>query len=663
MSHKRVSQLTELTAAEMASGDLFYVIDVSAKEGKKATANQLGAYLNASGSFSVVLADTASYVLGSNVHGSVETSSYSLFAAASVSSSWASRSLSASYSETASFAMNSSVGSTISASWASASISASWANVAGTAATATTATALSYPNTSTASYAITAGNVISSSYANTASYIANTGTTIATASYSIRSGYSDTSGLANVSLELIYPNVSTASYAIVAENFVYNHYIDYGIFLATTQSVSSSKLDLVDVSSSLGIEKQTNVTVVGTVIVPWTSSVVVDELLTLKLKSLDTGTETVIDETPIYFDVSRTVNDWSSLMSGSMKIPYSLEGSSSMLGNYSIFVTSSANIRIDSSRTNRFNLSSLSDSLTVSVGDEILFQVYPIEGVPITFYTGSHEGPFIDYRNGMLSSGSQNIESVDIRNTGATNVLYVWSLPNLRIFDCGKNSSITSLTGMPDTLVTLSCDSCSISNILSLSNTTMSYFHCGYNNLASLPSLPTSLSFLNCEGNNLTSISGLPNTMSYLKASENLIDSLPSSFPSGLTQLYLDNNQILFMPSILPDSILTMSVANNVSLTSWLSTLPTYLERFVIDNTSLTNLPTIPPSMSYLSAVSCSLSENSINTICSQSIVNGLTDGVLNFVGQSISGSTYANYVTPLTMLYGWTVEYDSITP
>jgi hypothetical protein len=653
MAHKRVSQLTELTAAEVASGDLFYVIDVSAREGKKLTADQLGTYLNASGSFTVVQADTASYVLGANVHGTVVSASFAGASVASISASWASASLSSSYAITASFAMNSTVGSTTSASWASASLSASWAGRAGVALSSLTAAALVYPNTSTASFAIKA------QLADTASYV---NVSVTSASYANRSGFAATSDLADVALEMVYPNISTASYAITAENFVYNHYIDYGIFLSTTQSISASQLDWVEVSSSTGQARQTNVRAIGTVIVPYTSSVAVNETLTLKIKSRDTGDETTLDATPIYYDVSRTLNAFGTLLSGSLKVPFSLEGSASMLGEYTAFVTGSSwRIPIEPTRTTRFNLSSLSDTINVSIYEPPLFQVSPEQAVPITFYTGSHEGPFTNYRNEMLATGSALIDDVSVRNQGVTSIRYVWSLQNLTILDCGRNSLITSLKGMPDTLVTLSCDSCSIESMSPLDNATgMTYLHCGQNSLTSLPTLPISLSFLNCGDNLLTSISGLPETMSYLNAEDNLIATIPSDIPYGTTDLYLGTNQLPSFFPILPESLLTMSIFNNPIVTIG-STFPAALGWIdSYDISSLSTFPTLPASLLYLNVTSCSLTQGTMDTICSNAVAGGLTNGTILLNGNGpIMISTVNDFILTLQGL-GWTVGYDS---
>lgn len=660
--HKRVSQLVELTAAEVAGGDWFYIIDVSSKEGKKIQTSQLGAYLNASGSFTVIQADTASYVLGSDVHGSVSSASFADSSLATISASYSDRSFSSSYSNTASFAMNSIAGSSTSSSWASASLSASWADRSGTSLNSVVASSLIYPNSSTASYAIKAQLVDTASYSKTASFIASSGVSVTSASYANRSGFSSTSDIANVSLELNYPNSSTASYAIIAENFVYNHYVDYGVFLAMTQSISASQLDCVEVSSSTGTIKQTNVSVMGTVIIPYTSSIAVDESLTLKIKSRDTGIETTLDSTPIYHDMSRTLNAFGSVLSGSLKVPFVLEGSSSLLGNYMVFVTgSSSKIQIEPTRVNRFNLSSLSDSLIVSSNEVLMFNLSSLF-VPTMSFSSSLGGPFFDTLENMLISGSSNILAVNVSNQNITSIRYVWTLTNLTELNV-RNNTISHLEGMPNTLSSLICDSCSISTISSLVNTTMSYFDCKRNNLNTLPDLPTSLSYLNCSNNSLTVLSGLPNTMSYLDASNNLIYSIPSTFPYGITNLYLNNNQLLSMTSVLPESLITMSVSNN-SLLFWTSSFPMSLTILDVSyNPSLSSISTISPSLLYLDAVSCSFSAVEVDTICSQSVVNGLTNGTLKFNGNgAIMNNTVNNYILPLQGL-GWIVGYDSSIP
>ena len=508
MSNKRVSQLVELTAAGLRPDDLFYIIDVNAKEGKKIRISEIGSYLNVSGSLIAIhseLSDTASYILGNNVHGDVAGAIFSLSA---LSASWSALSVSSSYALTASYSLNGNAGtsSAVSSSWAASSISASYALKSSISDLSAQTSFLIYTgaNNGTAAYAITSQNVLSSSYAKTASYVDTTIVTVATASYSLQSGQSDASLLAFVSNELNYPNSSTASHAITAENFSYNHFIDYGVFSATSQSLFYSKLDLVNVSASSGNPTQTNIGVIGTVIVPYTSSISLDENIKLFIKNIDTGIETLIDSTPIYVNISRTINTWGDLQTGSIKMPYNLIGSSSMYGNYTVYATaSSEKIQIEPTRYNKFDLSSFSNNLIISQYEPPLFTVSPVSLILIEF-TASNAGPFFDTRDGMLTSGSQNIQVLNIRNTNASSIRYVWSLPNLTTLDCGQNNLLFKLTGMPNALLTMSCDSCSINTILPISNTSMSYFNCGQNNLSTLPTLSPSMSYLNCSSNILT---------------------------------------------------------------------------------------------------------------------------------------------------------------
>lgn len=666
MSHKRVSQLVELTSTEVQGSDLFYAIDISAREGKKLSAASLANYLAISGSLfapTAGTANTASYaqkVLGGNVDGIVNS------ATTAVSSSHALRSnvaTTASFAITASHALNVTAGSSVSSSWASSSYSSSVATIAQSALTAGFLLYTGLGN-GTASYAIVAQNSITSDIAKTASYI-TLGGSVESASYAGRAGVVGLADTATTAAELTYPNTSTASYAITVENFSYNHFIDYGIFLATSQSITSSQLDLVQISSSTSTAEQTDITAFGTVIVPYTSSVKVDESLSLVIKNRDTGTENVIDSIPVYFDVSRTVNNWDSLMTGSLKIPYSLAGSASMYGDYMISVSGSSDkITIEPTRINRFNLSSFSNNIVVSSAEYPSFNISP-SGSNITWYTGSHVGPFISSRDVMISSGSNNIESMEITSSGLDSVRYIWSLPNLKSFNCRNNIFLTSLGGMPNTMVTLSCDTGSISSISSLVNTTMSYFNCGNNNLTSLPALPTSLSYLNCTDNSITSLPTLPNTMSYLNASSNNILFLPINMPFGLTELYLNDNGLTTLTSNLPSSLLTMSVANNSTLTFLSTFLPISLKRFEIQNSPIGTFTLLPPSLLYLDVSSCSLSQTGMDNICSQSYSNSLWTEATGSLYLRGNGepllSTVTNYINPLIFGSTWTIEYDGL--
>ena len=664
MSHKRVSQLVELGVSEVESGDLFYIIDVSAKEGKKIQMTSLADYLAASGSLNAITAtnaDTASFVFGYNVFGPVTSSLTSDFSTATLSASWASQSLSSSVSITASYAISASGGTSISSSWASQSLSSSFSNLS---AFSSQSAFLVYSggNNGTASYAINTLNVISASYSKTASYVSG----LAVES----SSYSKTSSISNQSITTSFLNFDgnnngTASYALVAGGFNLERILDYGLFLATSQSISSSQLDNVEISSSLSSPVYTIIDVKGTSKVLFTSSVLINETLNLVLKDRDTGIETILDSTPVYFDVSRTVNAWDDLMSGSVNIPYSLAGSGSIIGNFMIFVTSSAStVEIDSNRLNRFNVSSRGDNVSVSIDEPLQFLYLP-STTEIEF-SSSAGGPFTDSLAGILTTGSTEILNLYMRNESISNIRYVWDLVNLKTLDCGENIAVDKLTGMPDTLESLICDTCSLSQMTDLSNTTMSYFNCSNNQLTSLPNLPTSLSYMNCSQNDITSLPTLPNTMSYLNAAFNSLTTLPFGLPSGLTELYMNDNDFTSLSITLPTSLITMSFSNNTSLNLFdvgipdtSSTLPTSLEYLDISYTQISTLPNLPTPTVYFDAISCSLTQVEMDKICSQSLVNGQSNGYLYLNGNGLLMiSTVNDYILPLQS-DGWTIGYD----
>lgn len=185
MPNERVSQLNALLANDVQTNDIVFVTDTSQKESKKLEMGQLLLFLESSGSFNgahATQADTASYILGSNVSGLVISASFAIKAGLSNTASFATQALTASNATTASFSLSNATFATVtSASWASSSLSSSLSQATrflifsannGTASyamnaavAATTTTVLS------ASYAFTSSVSISSSFATTASVL------------------------------------------------------------------------------------------------------------------------------------------------------------------------------------------------------------------------------------------------------------------------------------------------------------------------------------------------------------------------------------------------------------------------------------------------------------------------------------------------------------
>jgi hypothetical protein len=214
MANEKVSQLTALTAAEIASEDIFLVGDVSARESKKMTSAELLLFVESSGSFnasSATNADTASYVLSSNVHGTVSSASY---ASTALSSSWAARSGNA---NTASIALTASYINNTSSLVASSSFLVYSANNGSASYAVNSNTSL---NSSQSAFLVWSANNGSASFA-TRSFFATSASYSATSSISTTSSYASTSSFLVSSSYAKSSSVSdTASYALSFNSIV-----------------------------------------------------------------------------------------------------------------------------------------------------------------------------------------------------------------------------------------------------------------------------------------------------------------------------------------------------------------------------------------------------------------------------------------------------------
>lgn len=628
--NQRVSQLNEMTAIEVASNDLFYIIDTSAHQSKNIRASELVTYLSISGSLLVlhaIMADTASFILGSNVSGSVLSASFANKSHLSDSASFSQFALSASNAITAAFAQNVITNfSVVSASWASSSLSSSLAQVA---------KFLFYngTNNGTASFAISASSVNHAHLADTASFL--TGLSQISSSFALSSSYSDNAGTASF-LQFTPGFVNgTASYALAA-GVVFAALQDFGVFLANTQSSFRAQLDTVTINPPAS----TSIEAVGTVILPFTASIAVNEFINLVVKDRNTGAETVIDSTPIYYYVGATMGLWGSYESGTLKIPYTLLGMPNLISSsYQVFVTASSPvISLEPTRTTRFNLASYSNTLASNVDLPLIFTVAPSQS--LVKFSSSLGGPFTDiYPNIDNITGSANILNVDVSNLNLTSVKYVWALPNLLTFNASLNSaSLTDIGTMPNKLTRLECYSSSLFSLADLSSTTCSYLNCNSNMMSSLPILPVSMSYLEC--------------------SNNVIVTLPTSLPLGLTTFLCDTTAIITTPTF-PNSITSMSLANNSQLFSFATPLPQSLVYINVSFSPVGMLTSLPTHSLYIIANSSSLTTTAMDNMASQSVSNSLNSGTLAMRGNGMPlASTIATYITTLGGR-AWNVTYD----
>lgn len=173
-------------------------------------------------------------------------------------------------------------------------------------------------------------------------------------------------------------------------------------------------------------------------------------------------------------------------------------------------------------------------------------------------------------------------------------------------------------TQCPDVVNALSLN-CSQSQISTLDGiqhfVNLTELICSYNQLPSLPMLPSGLTNLECNDNQLTSLPTLPSGLANLLCFFNQLTSLPA-LPSGLTNLDCFNNQLTSLPT-LPIVLTNLQCTNN-QLTS-LPMLPNSLQSLVCTQNRLTSLPTLPSGLTFLSCET-----NQLTSL--PTLPNGITD-------------------------------------
>jgi len=640
MSNKRVSELAPITSPELDIQDLLLLADISAHESKRLALGDLESFILSDGNLSGSLFGTASYAIQSlsasyapNISASyARTSSWAFnvvtasYALAALSSSYV---LSSSYAITASYALTCSVELVYSSAFAdyartasyllyvpgfmngsaSYALSALSSSYSVSSSCASTASYLLYDPTfpnGTASYSMMAESSLYALVATNADYsqvaqYSNNSNNSNTALYASNAGFLQFDG--------ITPN-GTASYALVAKSV--GGRINYGIFGAITQSTTGAQLDVVTILSSTGGQQSSSFDVMGTVVVPFTSSM--SSSINLIAINRVTGVSASLDQTPISINIGGSTN-----ISGTFKYPFSLQGETPMNGTYIVYVTASANnISIDPSRTVKFNVISMGDIVSVLPGERTIFSTSPDSS--ILYYSSSLKaGVFKGSASQVIASGSQYVTALYIPPASVSSVPYLWTLNNLTRLIADGNYMF--LGGVPASLLTMSVSNCGLTTLPPLTTTAVSY--------------------LNCANNNLVGSVSFPSNMTYIDCSNNVNLSLPDSLPNSLTVFIGNGLYITGTPTYLPDTIRSMSLAQCPLLSTWNSpTLPISLSYFDCNTSPLTQIiGTIPISCSYMDVSNCQLESAVISNIGTGLVTNHQLNGTLNITNNPDSGS------------------------
>lgn len=739
MSNKRISELTEITTGELNSADLFLLSDVSAQESKKLTLGNLNTYILTGGNLTGSFFGTSSWAVNALTasFANIQSASYAATASFALnggtggiatSASWASQSLSSSYARTASFV---SVATAATASFATSSKFADSAsfviysggnngtvtNAINSVNASTASLALSALTANTASYApsssiaVTSLATISSSNANTASFAL----LAATASLGILTTVQASASWASQSLSSSFSSTAgNAAFATTASYVIPNLALQQeGIFLAITQSSYKSQIDKISIVPFFSGPATTSVEVVGTMVAPYTSSILLDESVTLYALSRESGNIYTIDYTPIYVNIQGNFSSISASVRATLQgqltgsITGSTQGqlSGSMNGGFTGSISGSSAIgNLTGSLTASYT-GSLTASISASYNGIITGSV---SGSVSTFLSGAMKIPFTLMGQLYLPTGSYMFYI-----SASTNKIFIepnriarFSIAsNIGQFDVSTGEPIQLTTNSPSDLIAFSSSIAgpfidtaahivasgstnvtmmdvssvsgiryiwtltSLTNLFSYGNTLVSdvggmpasivtmSLQSGI--LSSLyPLSQSAISILNFANNSVSTFPTLPSTMSYINCSNNPISALPTTIPYGVTQLYSSATSITVPPTTLPNQIVSMSFASNTSLNSWLTTLPTSLGSFDVSNCSLlTALPTIPSNVRSLNVSFGAFTDIAQDNICANLVSNGLLSGSLNLLGNS---PLLPITLTRISTLQGraWTVTY-----
>src|ERR1035441_210626 len=637
MANKRVSELAPVTAPELDFADLLLLSDISAHESKKLQLNDLSSFLLLDGRLTGSLLATSSYALNA------ATASYVSFVSASYANisslaynantaSYVLSALSSSYSPsssccvTASYALTSSVQLIYSSSFTDYARTSSYLLLS-----------LGQPN-GTASYALTASYILgisvplSGSYASTSSWALNA----ITASRALSSVNSDTASFSPSSSYLIFNGTSngTASYALSSGNIL-STTIDYGIFKAITQTISSSQIDYVSVTTALGGTAKTTVEAYGTVDIPFTSSnSPTNGYLELFIVNRQYGYSQSLDASPVYLGTGG-----SSTISGTLRYPFTLCGDAELYGLYEVYVTASNGVYIEGSRVMRFKFTSETDQFVVSSAEPMNLATYPTNS--ILLYSSSLN-PGVAYQGSASQvTFSGSIDATELLVPPATvNVMnYTWTLMGLQKLTVDGNTGLTYLGGIPTNCISVSAANCGLIEIPLLAS--------------------SSIGYLNVPDNTIIANLSLPQSMSYLDVSNNFYVSLLHAFPASMSVIKADGTGITHTPTSVPDTLISMSFSQCTQLSYWSNySLPTSLIYLNVNNSPLINFSfVIPNGLLFVDVSNCSLSSTIISNIASALVANGLSNGYFAFLNNPSSGSAF-NIIPNVDALegLGWTV-------
>jgi uncharacterized repeat protein (TIGR01451 family) len=217
------------------------------------------------------------------------------------------------------------------------------------------------------------------------------------------------------------------------------------------------------------------------------------------------------------------------------------------------------------------------------------------------------------------------------------------SLPNsLVAFECSWNQ-LTSLPALPtNNFLVLGCYANQLTSLPALPSV-LTYLNCGNNPLITLPTLPGSLEQLYVRGLQLTSLPTMPNSVWDLDCGNNQLTTL-SNLSNAITSLKCDSNQLSVLPT-LSNILEELNCASN--LLNSLPPIPASLQNLNCSNNQLTTLPQLPISLEDLD---CSYNQIAVLPIFNSAFlsffINNNNISCLSQLPQAFAGNISNNPLT-----------------
>ncbi|GAL84448.1 leucine-rich repeat protein [Sporocytophaga myxococcoides] len=192
--------------------------------------------------------------------------------------------------------------------------------------------------------------------------------------------------------------------------------------------------------------------------------------------------------------------------------------------------------------------------------------------------------------NIQVNTTIDSLKEINVSNNKLTNLP---TLPSALTSLNAENNLISNLGVLPSNLVNLAVSKNQLTGLPTLP-AGLKNLSVSNNLLTVVPSIPLNLEYLYLDSNKITALPALPANLLYLDISYNNINGVLTSLPSSLYYLNISNTNITSFTA--PAALNTLNFSKT-KVTSFSGALPSGLAELYCENNSLSSIPTLPESL------------------------------------------------------------------